>query len=152
MPVAYAVTYMFGTMGSAIVIAVLGPKLLGIDLAAACKDYEEKHGGAKELGGAGSAWHRWELRAFRVQPGGKAVGLRAAEAEALVPDARVFVQRIRRNGTIEEATADTVLQRRRRGGGRGRPRGAREGARRRARTKSRTRSCWPCRSRASTSA
>jgi len=28
----------------------------------------------------------------------------------MVPDARVFVQRIRRNGTIEEATADTVLQ------------------------------------------
>ncbi len=42
--------------------------------------------------------------------GGKAVGLRAAEAEAMVPDARVFVQRIRRNGTIEEATADTVLR------------------------------------------
>src|SRR6185312_10247079 len=40
MPIAYAVTYMFGTMGSAIVIAVLGPKLLGIDLVAACKDYE----------------------------------------------------------------------------------------------------------------
>src|SRR5688500_14400551 len=37
-PVAYAVTYMFGTMGSAIVIAIFGPKLLGIDLEAACKD------------------------------------------------------------------------------------------------------------------
>jgi putative transport protein len=109
MPIAYAVTYMFGTVGSAIVIAVLGPALLRINLPAACKDYEEKHGGAKELGGAGSAWHRWEVRAFRVQPGGKAVGLRAAEAEALVPDARVFVQRIRRNGVIEDATADSVL-------------------------------------------
>src|SRR5215218_8928428 len=32
MPIAYAVTYMFGTMGSAVVIAVLGPKLLGINL------------------------------------------------------------------------------------------------------------------------
>ena len=131
MPVAYAVTYMFGTMGSAIVIAVLGPKLLGINLVAACKDYEEKQGGgSKEMGGAGSAWRRWEVRAFRVAPGGKAVGLRAVEAEALVPDARVFVLRIRRNGKIEEATADTVLQRRGRRGGRGRPRGARQGARR----------------------
>src|SRR5213079_1914908 len=37
MPIAYAVTYMFGTMGSAIVIAIIGPKLLGIDLVAACK-------------------------------------------------------------------------------------------------------------------
>jgi putative transport protein len=110
MPVAYAVTYMFGTMGSAIVIAILGPKLLGIDLVAACKDYEEKHGGGtKELGGAGSAWHRWEVRAFRVATGGKAVGLRVAEAEALVPDSRIFVLRIRHNQTIQEATADTVL-------------------------------------------
>jgi putative transport protein len=45
-----------------------------------------------------------------VQPGGKAVGLRVVEAEALVPDARVFVLRVRRNGTIEDATADTVLR------------------------------------------
>ncbi|HMK22297.1 MAG TPA: TrkA C-terminal domain-containing protein, partial [Terriglobales bacterium] len=110
MPIAYAVSYMFGTVGSAIVIAVVGPALLRINLPAACKDYEEKHGGKKEMGGAGSAWHRFELRAFRVQPGGKAVGLRAVEAEAMVPDARVFVQRIRRNGVIEEATADTVLR------------------------------------------
>ena len=110
MPVAYAVTYMFGTVGSAIVIAVLGPALLRINLPAACKEYEEKQGGAKEMGGAGSAWHRWEVRAFRVQPGGRANGLRAIEAEALVPDARVFVLRVRRNGVIEDATADTVLR------------------------------------------
>ncbi len=110
MPIAYAVTYMFGTVGSAIVIALVGPALLGIDLVSAAKDYEAKHGGTKEMGGAGSAWHRWELRAFRVRQGGKAVGLRAVEAEALVPDSRVFVQRIRRGGTIEEATADTVLR------------------------------------------
>ena len=110
MPIAYAVSYMFGTVGSAIVIALVGPALLRIDLRAAAKDYEAKHGGTKEMGGAGSAWHRWALRAFRVRQGGKAVGLRAVEAEALVPDARVFVQRIRRGGTIEEATADTVLR------------------------------------------
>jgi len=110
MPVAYAVSYLFGTIGSALVIALLGPWLLRIDLPAACKDYEEKQGGTKEMGGAGSAWHRWELRAFQVKPGGKAVGLRAAEAEAMVPDARVFVQRVRRDGVIEEATADTVLR------------------------------------------
>jgi putative transport protein len=109
MPVAYAVSYLFGTVGSAVVLALLGPALLRIDLVAACQDYEQKQGGLKELGGAGSAWHRWEVRAFRVQPGGKAVGLRAVEAEALVPDARVFILRIRRGGTVQEATADTVL-------------------------------------------
>ena len=111
MPIAYAVTYMFGTMGSAIVIAVIGPKLLGIDLVAACKDYEEKHGGGKkQLGGPGTAWTRWALRAYKVQPGGKAAGLRVAEAESLVPDARLFILRIRRGGEIMDATSDIVLK------------------------------------------
>ena len=44
MPVAYAVTYIFGTVGSAVILAQLGPKLLGIDLVAACRDYEKSHG------------------------------------------------------------------------------------------------------------
>jgi putative transport protein len=130
MPIAYAVTYMFGTMGSAVVIAVLGPKLLGIDLVAACKDYEQKQGGVKELGGPGTAWRRWEVRAFRVQPGGRAAGLTVGEAEArarqlqvpstvgnlavaqakAVAYVRLFILRIRRaNGAIEEATEDAIL-------------------------------------------
>jgi len=111
MPIAYAVTYMFGTMGSAVVIAVLGPKLLGINLVTACKDYEEKNGGGrKDLGGAGSAWQRWVLRAYKVRSGGQAAGLRVTEAESLVADARLFVQRIRRDGKIIDATTDTVLK------------------------------------------
>jgi putative transport protein len=111
MPVAYAVTYIFGTVGSALVIALVGPPLLGINLEKACKDYEEKHGGGKkQAGGAGSAWHQFELRAFRVREGGPAVGKTAVQAEALVPNQRVFVERIRRGGQIMEATADTVIQ------------------------------------------
>ena len=51
MPVAYAVTYIFGTVGSAVIIALLGPILLGINLEEACKKYEEKHGGTKAVGG-----------------------------------------------------------------------------------------------------
>ncbi len=110
MPIAYAVTYIFGTVGSAILLAQVGPKLLGIDLVAACKAYEARQGGTAETGGAGSAWHRWELRAFRVASGGRAERMTAAEVEALVSGARVFIQRIRRDGRIEDATADTVLQ------------------------------------------
>jgi putative transport protein len=131
MPIAYAVTYMFGTVGSAIVIAVIGPKLLGINLVAACKDYEEKSGGTKELGGPNSAWRRWEVRAFRVRAGGRAAGLSVGAAEARarqmqVPGvvgnlalmegkepsgARLFILRIRRaDGMLEEATEDTVLR------------------------------------------
>jgi putative transport protein len=108
-PVAYAVTYIFGTVGSAIVLALLGPALLGIDLESACKKYEEEYGGKKQTGGPGTAWHQFELRAFRVRERGPVVGKTVREVEALLPDQRVFVQRIRQNGEIIDATADTVI-------------------------------------------
>jgi putative transport protein len=110
MPVAYAVTYIFGTVGSAIVLALIGPALLGIDLEAACKRYAEQHGGKKEAGGPGTAWHQFELRAYRVRQDGLVVGKTAREVEALLPDQRVFVERIRRHGQIMEATGDTVIE------------------------------------------
>jgi len=125
MPVAYAVTYMFGTMGSAVVIAILGPKLLGIDLVAACKDYVAKHGGSGASAAAVTAWQRWAVRAYRVREGGKVVGMTVAQVEALAPETRLFIQRIRRDdarlthagshadpvsGHIMEATSDTVLR------------------------------------------
>ncbi len=109
MPVAYAVTYIFGTIGSAIVLALIGPALLGIDLEAACKRYEEKHGGKKEAGGPGTAWHQFEFRAYRVKERGPVVGKTPQEAEALIPDQRVFIQSIRRDGKILDATADAVI-------------------------------------------
>jgi putative transport protein len=110
MPVAYAVTYIFGTIGSAIVLALIGPALLGIDLEAACKRYEEKHGGKKESGGPGTAWYQFEFRAYRVRAGAQIVGKTVQQAEALLPEQRVFIQRIRRGESIMDATADTVIR------------------------------------------
>ena len=75
MPVAYAVTYIFGTVGSAVIIALLGPILLGINLEEACKKYEEKHGGTKAVGGPGTAWHQFDLRAYRVRQDARIVGM-----------------------------------------------------------------------------
>jgi putative transport protein len=110
MPVAYAVTYIFGTIGSALILALLGPALLRIDLEAACKLYEEKHGGKKELGGPGTGWSRFTLRAFRVGEGGQAVGKTVQSAEALIPGERVFIQRVRRGQEIIEATGGLQIQ------------------------------------------
>jgi len=56
------------------------------------------------------AQQRWVLRAYKVRSGGQAAGLRVTEAESLVADARLFVQRIRRDGKIIDATTDTVLK------------------------------------------
>jgi len=110
MPVAYAVTYIFGTVGSAIIIALVGPSLLGINLVEACKRYEEERGGKRAATGAGTAWHQFDLRAYRVKKDGPAVGKTAAQAGALLPNERVFVERIRRNGQIVEAGPDTIIQ------------------------------------------
>lgn len=45
-PVAYAVTYIFGTAGTAWFLSVLGPKILGGDIKAQTKEYEKQLGGA----------------------------------------------------------------------------------------------------------
>ena len=42
MPVAYAVTYIFGTAGSAWILSALGPTLVGGNVEDACKEYEAK--------------------------------------------------------------------------------------------------------------
>ncbi|CAG9171324.1 aspartate-alanine antiporter [Cupriavidus respiraculi] len=110
MPVAYAVTYIYGTIGSAIVLATIGPKLMGIDLAAACKEYEATMGAHTSLGGPDSAWHGFELRAYRIREGAKVSGMTAAQAEALVSDARLFIERLRRGSEIMDVTGDAVLQ------------------------------------------
>src|SRR5204863_9490470 len=66
--------------------------------------------GTRRACGPGTALHGWALRAHKVPPAGKAAGLRVAEAESLVPDARLFILRIRRGGEIMDATADVVLK------------------------------------------
>jgi putative transport protein len=116
MPTAYAVTYIFGTVGSAIVIAILGPILLGINLPKACKEYEELHGGKRELGGLGDAWQAYEIRAFQIAPDARVAGKTVAETEAMLSEAtggegnRMYVLSVRHNGKIVDATSDLVLQ------------------------------------------
>ncbi len=109
-PVAYAVTYIFGTVGSALILAVLGPRLMGIDLPAECKAYEALMGGTTGPGGEGSAWHQYELRAFKLVPGNLLVGKTVNEAEAAMGGVRVFIERLRRGEKVQEATSATLLE------------------------------------------
>ena len=109
-PVAYAITYLFGTIGTGWILAFLGPKLLGVDLEAECKRYEAEMSKGAPPGGMQSAWRQFEMRAYRIAESGKFVGKRVAEAEAMLPDARVFIERLRRDGRIIEFEPDTVLQ------------------------------------------
>ena len=107
-PIGYAVTYIFGTIGSAIVLAQLGPKLIGVDLAAACADYERRLG-AGSVGldaGVFSAYRAIELRAYRITADS---GLTGRPVRELFPGLRVFVERVRRGDAVIDADADTVL-------------------------------------------
>jgi putative transport protein len=107
-PIGYAVTYLFGTIGSAVVLAQLGPKLIGVDLAAACRDYERQMGGGSTTldPGAFSTYHAIALRAYRVHEGSTLAG---RQAQQLFPGRRIFIERVRRGDSLIDAYADTVL-------------------------------------------
>ncbi len=109
-PVAYAVTYIFGTIGTGMILAYLGPRMLGIDLPKECARYEKEHSAGEPDGGMESAWHGYDLRAFKIKADGEAVGKSIGQAENLHPETRLFIERIRRDGEIIDFDADTVLK------------------------------------------
>ena len=109
MPVAYAVTYVFGTVGSAVLLAQVMPKIMGINLVDACKDYEEKFGGSSAAGD-GVSWHQYELRAYKLGEGNCATGLPMQEFEKQFPGRRVFLEGLRRNGKVLDIDTETTLQ------------------------------------------
>jgi len=106
-PIGYAVTYIFGTIGSAIILAQVGPKLIGVDLAKACAEYEASMGGvAGKDAGVFSAYTSAVIRAYRIEPG----ELTGKPVSDLFPGLRIFVERVRRGGEIFEADSSTVLE------------------------------------------
>ncbi len=109
-PIAYAITYLFGTIGTGIILSVLGPRLLRIDLVEECKKYEAQLAQGAPAGGMKSAWQQLQMRAFRVPEGGPAVGKTVAEMERLNADKRIFVERLRRDGEIIEFDGNLVLK------------------------------------------
>jgi putative transport protein len=108
-PIGYAVTYIFGTIGSAIVLAQIGPKLIGVDLPAVCAEYEKQMGGG-QAGldpGVFSTYRRVEVRSYRIDT---ASGLTGKPVRELFPGLRIFVERIRRDAEILDADSGSVLR------------------------------------------
>lgn len=108
--VADAVCYIFGAIGVILFCSVVGPKLLRVDLAAEALKLERELGIKRSSKGVSSAWHRFELRAYRVAEGAPIVGLSRGEAEAKFPEHRLFIQRVRRQGEILEAGPDLRIE------------------------------------------
>ncbi len=107
-PVAYAVTYIFGTAGTAWILSSLGPKLLGVNLPDACREYEKKMSGGKEMTGL-SAYRVFTSRSYRLENkdlSGKTV----EEVEKLFTDQQLVIERIHRDGKLMETEPGIVLQ------------------------------------------
>jgi putative transport protein len=109
-PVAYAVTYLVGTTAVVWFLPNVGPKLMGINLKDEAKKMQAQvSGGADAQPGIMSPSRSFDVRAYRVT-NDKLVNQTVAQIEAMPKDVRVFIQRIRRAGTIIEPDPNTVVQ------------------------------------------
>src|SRR4029450_3809786 len=86
MPIAYAVTYLFGTAGSVWFLAFIGPRLLGVDLVKECKDYERRLGGLKAQGGGLDTDAKVAFRAYKIASDSKFVGQRFSDLEGALAE------------------------------------------------------------------
>ncbi len=109
-PVAYAICYLWGTIGTGLILSIVGPKLIGVNLEDACKQYEAEMSTGQPEGGMHTAWHQLGMRAFEIKAGAKVIGMRVVEAERLHPEVRVFIERIRREGKIIALDSVPTLQ------------------------------------------
>jgi len=112
MPIAYAVTYLFGTAGSAWFLAFIGPRLLGVDLVEECKDYERRLGGLKAHEGGLGTDAKVAFRAYKIASDSKFVGQRFSDLEENLgePGVPAFVDAVRRGGHIVTADPDWPIR------------------------------------------
>lgn len=108
-PVAYAVTYLFGTVGTGWILAFLGPKLLGVNLADECQRYEREMNIKPVNEDAEIAWHDYIMRAYRIVTPGLIAGKTVIDAEKST-HSRIFLEKLRRDGQIISFDDSTVLQ------------------------------------------
>ena len=104
-PVAYAVTYIFGTAGSAWILARMGPKFLGgIDkVRSACRELEKRMSkDESEKPGFTEAKREVEFRCYRIENEwfGKGRTVRELEQFFERQGKRLFVERIRKGKLI----------------------------------------------------
>lgn len=109
LPVAYAVTYLVGTTTLVWYLSSLAPRLFGFDLRKEAHDLEVKLAGKEAAEpGVSSAYGEWDTRAIFVSAA--AVGKTLREIEGSVPERRIFVERMRREGIVGDPDPETRVQ------------------------------------------
>jgi putative transport protein len=108
-PVAYAVTYLIGTASLVWFLPTIGPRLMRINLRQEGERMQAEIAGAAKLGlGVVSGTRYFDIRAYRVA-NAELTNKTVAQLEALPQDARVFIMRIRRGGSIVEVTPASMI-------------------------------------------
>lgn len=108
--VADAVCYIFGTAGLIWFCSSLGPKLLKVNLKEESKKVESMLGMKRSKLGVVPAWQPIGVRAYMIPVGAKVIGKTVDQAEHSVEGARIFAERIRRNGEVFEPARSTVFE------------------------------------------
>ena len=114
-PVAYAVTYIFGTAGSAWILSKLGPRMLGgiEKVKTACHELENRMGkDGREKPGVIGAKREVEFRSYRIENSWFKRGRKVEELERFFNQQgkRLFVERIRKgNEIIDDVRNKEVL-------------------------------------------
>lgn len=109
--VAYAITYIFGTAGT-IILVKLAPAILRIDLKAEVKKLEAEMGGGgldEETPELFSWSNPLDMRAYKAL-NGAIIGKSVSQAEALLPG-RVAIDKIKRGDNVIESTPETIIER-----------------------------------------
>ena len=109
--VAFAVTYFLGVLIIVTFLSRVAPRyILGVkDLAAECAELERKMGILGE-GAAATGYRTFAVRAYRAEGGLVGRTVRAVEQGFLERGERVLLPRLRRAGTVQETTPETVIQ------------------------------------------
>ncbi|WP_459681681.1 aspartate-alanine antiporter [Vibrio comitans] len=107
-PVAYAICYLFGTIGTGMILAYVGPKLLGVNLEEACKDYEKEMSQGTPKDGIARVWHRTESRTYEITDNIENTTVANFESQHNVE--RLFIEKIKRDGEIIDFEPSTKLQ------------------------------------------
>lgn len=116
-PVAYAVTYIFGTAGSAWILGTIGPRMLGglEKVKKACRDLESNMGGGDKADQPGfiNADRPVVFRAYQISNSWFGDGKSVADLEAYLMQQgkRLFVERVRQAGNIiDKVSPDLILK------------------------------------------
>jgi len=91
-------------------LSSMAPKLIRVNLreeAGKMPEFSEENRGT--VAGINSAYADWLLRAFRVINKNR-IGTTISDFEKSIPNARIFIERLRRNGRISEPEPGLIIQ------------------------------------------